>query len=580
MNDGEGKAAAAHRPIAAEAGVGQLLRDLDPRDSLVLVLLTLAAALTEGAGLVLLVPMLAALSGGGGQLPGFIARLGLPLQLESLLMLFVALVLVRGAVATGRDVASLRFEARLVDGLRRRAWHGLLRCDWRRVSALRQSDIQSLLISNIDRIGHGLNHLLAMAVNGATLVALGAAALAISPAVVAAAGLGSVVVLAGHRGMRRRARLLGEQISRAYDTVHAALTDTLGALRIVKSYNREDHAEEGLFAAFGSLRRAERIYARDNGLARMVLQSGGALLLAVLVWLAIVRWHIGAAGILPLVALFARAMPLLGTVQESWQNWAHTRPALNATMAFLREVEGADEGDVAATTPVAAPVRELALDRVTVRHEGRAAPALDRVSRALPVGSTTILTGPSGAGKSTLADVLGGLMTPDEGALLLDGVALDPAQRRGWRDRVAYVQQEPVLFHASIRENLLWAVPGADEAQLHRALRDASAEFVLALPDGLDTMVGDRGARLSGGERQRIALARGLLRQPALLILDEVTSALDAENEAAVARAIAGLHGRLTILIIGHRGALAGLADDRIRLDAGRIVANGATPLT
>ncbi len=106
------------------------------------------------------------------------------------------------------------------------------------------------------------------------------------------------------------------------------------------------------------------------------------------------------------------------------------------------------------------------------------------------------------------------------------------------------------------------------------ALRAASAEFVLALPAGIHTVVGDRGARLSGGERQRIALARGLLRDPSLLILDEATSALDAENEAAVSRAVAGLHGRLTIVIIGHHGTLAGLADREVRLDRGRVITN------
>ena len=145
----------------------------------------------------------------------------------------------------------------------------------------------------------------------------------------------------------------------------------------------------------------------------------------------------------------------------------------------------------------------------------------------LPVGTTTILTGPSGAGKSTLADVIGGLVTPDTGELRLDGTALDPAARRGWREQVAYVQQEPVLFHTTIRENLRWAFPAADDAALDAALRDAAAHFVFALPEGLDTLVGDRGGRLSGGERQRIALARGLLRAPALLILDNFEQLAD-----------------------------------------------------
>ena len=389
MNDGNGKAAAG--TARAAAGIAQLLRELDLPVSVALIVLALAAAITEGVGLVLLVPMLAALGGGGTPLPGFVSRLGLPVQLEPLLALFVGLVLFRGAVATGRDVVSLQFENRLVDGLRRRAWRALLRCDWLRISAMRQSDIQSLLVSNIDRIGQGVNVLMALAVNGATLIALGLAALTISPKVVALAGLGGVAVLVGYRGMRLRARALGVQIGDAYETVHAALTDNLGALRIVKSYNREQRAEDDLAAAFGTLRRAERHYARDNGLARMALQSGGAVLLAGLVWLAIVRWNLSAAAILPLVALFARALPLLGTVQESWQNWAYARSALDATVAFLHSVEDPDAREADTPAPaVPAPRHELMLRAVTVRHADRAAPALDGVTLALPVGSSLV----------------------------------------------------------------------------------------------------------------------------------------------------------------------------------------------
>jgi ATP-binding cassette subfamily C protein len=555
------------------------LAALPRRLGLVLAALTLLGALTEGIGLVLLVPMLAALGAGaatglGGRIGQLAGTIGLPLRLEALLAIFVLLVLARGLIMLARDLAAQRFEARLVDELRRRAWRALLRCEWRTLSGMRQSDTASLLVSNIDRLGDGVNYLIALWMNAATLAALGLAALTIAPGVVVAAAAGGVVVLAAQRGLRRRAHLLGEAIGAAYAAVHETLTSTLGALRIVKSHNREQRAEDDLLAGFGALRRAQRAYVRDTGLARLALQGGGALLLAVLVWLAIGRWQLGAATILPLVALFARALPLLGAVQDSWQNWAHSRPALDAIDSLLLRVEAAREPDLpGALAPSPPPQREIALERVTVRQPDRAAPALDGVSLRLPVGTTTSLTGPSGAGKSTLADVLGGLLTPDLGELRLDGTALDPAARRGWREQVAYVQQEPVLFHASIRDNLRWSAPDADDAALTAALRDAAAGFVIGLPEGLDTVVGDRGGRLSGGERQRIALARGLLRAPSLLILDEATSALDAESESAVAEAIAGLHGRLTILIIGHRGGLAALADRSLRLENGRIVA-------
>ena len=144
--------------------------------------------------------------------------------------------------------------------------------------------------------------------------------------------------------------------------------------------------------------------------------------------------------------------------------------------------------------------------------------------------------------------------------------------RRSWREAVAYVQQEPLLFHATIADNLRWAKPDADAAAMQRALQSASAQFVMSFDKGLDTIVGDRGGRLSGGERQRIALARALLRDPALLILDEPTSALDSASEAAICTAIEALKGRITILLIAHRGSLTALADQIITLDGGRIV--------
>ena len=137
--------------------------------------------------------------------------------------------------------------------------------------------------------------------------------------------------------------------------------------------------------------------------------------------------------------------------------------------------------------------------------------------------------------------------------------------------RVAYVEQDPVLLGGSIRSNLLWAAPDADEAHLNAALAAASATFVHDLPQGLETPVGDGGRRLSGGERQRLMLARALLREPSLLILDEATSALDPGNEAAIAQALERLRGRMAIVIICHRGALLGLADREARLELGRL---------
>jgi ATP-binding cassette subfamily C protein len=159
--------------------------------------------------------------------------------------------------------------------------------------------------------------------------------------------------------------------------------------------------------------------------------------------------------------------------------------------------------------------------------------------------------------------------------VLVDGTPLTPQLLPAWRDQIGYVPQDSFHFHDTVRANLLWARPEASEAELLEALEIAAAGFVARLPQGLDTVLGDRGVRLSGGERQRIALARALVRRPAMLILDEATSSLDSENERRVQDAIERLHGRLTVLVITHRLTTVRLADSIHVLEAGRLVESG-----
>jgi ATP-binding cassette subfamily C protein len=321
--------------------------------------------------------------------------------------------------------------------------------------------------------------------------------------------------------------------------------------------------------ALGTMRRSQLAFSRDRSLGHAALQLGGAAALAVLVWVAAQRWGLGATTILPMVALFARALPLLGTLQEAWLNWRFSRPALDATLALIDRAEAAREPDAASGY---SPRLETAITLRSIAVTFAGNPILTDISLQIPALGICALTGPSGAGKSTLADLLGGLISPDSGSIALDDVRLTPKDLRAWRRRVAYVQQDPVLLSASVRENLAWGAPTADEAAMRQALADAAALFVDALPQGLDTQLGDGGRMLSGGERQRLVLARALLREPALLILDEASSALDSASEAEIAAAVTRLGQRMAVLVIGHRGALLGLAQRRFELDSGRLV--------
>lgn len=537
------------------------------RPAAMLGFLMLASALTEGVGLVLLGPMLMLL--GSSQQS---AVLGIPLTLGPLLALFVALVILRAAINLARNLAALSLETRLADNLRRRAWEALLHCDWRVLSSMRQSDNASLLISSIDRVGMGVNQFLAAASALVTLAGLSFAALVISPLAALGALCGGALVLLAYRRLRSRAAQQGEDLGLAYARVHGRLGEGLATLRVIKSLRSESAAKKAVHDGFANLADLRWAFQRDVGIGQSALQAGAALVLALLVWLAVSRWHLGAAAILPLAALFARAVPLVGALQEAWQYWSFARPAISTALALIDTTKAAREAD---ESNIAAPCMDTAitLDNVTVQFAAAAAPALDGITLTIPAHGISALIGPSGSGKSTLADLLSGLLSPDNGRIMIDGTELDGPLRQAWRSRVAYVQQEPVLLAASIAENLRWAAPDASDAQLEAALRDAAAEFVFALPQGIETRVGDGGRALSGGERQRLMLARGLLREPSLLILDEATSALDPANEALITAALARLRGRMAVVIICHRGALLALADQVVRLESGRIVA-------
>ena len=540
----------------------------------ILLSLMLLSAVTEGFGLILLVPMLTVLGSQQdetGKIAQFVQGIGIPLSLNWLLAIFVVLVLVRAVINYIRTLRAFQLEVSIVDSLRIRTWGALLRCDWRALSAMRQSDNASMLISNVDRVGYGIGQVIQGFATAITLVGVGLAALAISPAMALASVAIGVAVLLAYRGMRLRAAELGKELTESYSRVHGKMAEGLGALRVIKSFGKEEREAKTGASAFADLRSTQFAYMRQSGGAQMALQVGGAVLLAILVWLAIGRWNAGPTQILPLVALFARALPLLASLQHSWQIWSHSRPALDATMELIAAAEGAREIQYETAGNVPRLSDALVLKDVFVHFTGRDRAALGGLDLTFPAGSITAIEGPSGAGKSTLADILGGLIAPDRGTVLIDGVELAGGLRRAWRERVTYVQQEPILFTGTIRENLLWAQPDASEERMAEALHQAAATFVYDLPEQLGTRIGESGRQLSGGERQRLVLARALLREPSLLILDEASSALDAENEAVIAAAVSRLRDRMTIIIIGHRGVLGDQADRVVRLEAGRL---------
>ncbi len=264
--------------------------------------------------------------------------------------------------------------------------------------------------------------------------------------------------------------------------------------------------------------------------------------------------------------------------------------AISETIGDLQRASGAAERlselkaeqpvifDAASPRPLPKPLRgEVGFDEVSFRYPTRAdALALDRFDLRVAPGETVAIVGPSGAGKTTVFNMLLRFYDPEAGTIRLDGIDIRELRLGDLRRAMAIVPQEPVLFTATVLENIRYGRPDASEAEVRAAAEAASAlGFIEAMPQGLETHLGARGVRLSGGQRQRIAVARALLCDPALLLLDEATSALDAESEQAVQQALDRLMHRRTTLVIAHRLATVQKADRIVVMDEGRVVDSG-----
>jgi ATP-binding cassette subfamily B protein len=280
-----------------------------------------------------------------------------------------------------------------------------------------------------------------------------------------------------------------------------------------------------------------------------------------------------------LVQFLIYAVMVAGAVGALSEIWGELQRAAGATERLV-EMLNADDPvqDRAAPKALPRPVRgQVRFEDVTFTYPTRPdAPSLKGVTLQVEPGETVALVGPSGAGKSTVFQLLLRFFDPQGGAVMLDGIDLRDLSRTEFRSAMALVPQDPVIFASSARDNIRFGRPEATDAQVEEAARAAAAhEFILALPEGYDTFLGERGVMLSGGQKQRIAIARAILRDARVLLLDEATSALDAESERLVQQAVERLGQGRTVLVVAHRLATVKRADRIVVLDHGRVVAMG-----
>jgi ATP-binding cassette subfamily C protein len=382
---------------------------------------------------------------------------------------------------------------------------------------------------------------------------------------VAAAAAGAMLIVLST--LVRLSARAGRKQTDLLDALLVRVTDALGAVRLLKATGREDALGPLLADDTRRLNRQlqRRILAKES--LRALQEPMVGTLLAAGLFAALRVFAIPLSSALVLGLVFTRALMKVSSIQSKAQAMLTEASALWAIDARIREAEA--EREPASGTRRVALERGIVFDDVHLARESGMLFA--GLSLEVPAGEITAVSGASGAGKTTLTDLVTGLVAPEAGSILVDGVPLCELDLAAWRRQIGYVPQDLPMLHDSVRRNVTLGDASLDDAAVEAALRDAGAwEFVSALPEGLDASVGERGALLSGGQRQRIAIARALVHEPRLLILDEATAALDAGNEAAIWRTLGALRGRTTVIAISHQSALGQVADRIYRLRDGR----------
>jgi len=539
------------------------------------VALAVGLGLLEGVGVVMLLPMLAYAGVTPSSQPGaaadFINSVGSALNLPLLLVIYTGIIAGQSWLQRYEAILNTTIQETFDSYLGTSVYRSLAFARWSFFLTVKRADVAHIVTTELTRVSMGTYYFLQLIAIGVVAVIQIGIAFAMAPYLtLLVLGSGLLLFCCLHVSVRE-ARRMGMNISDFSRDLFCEITEHLNGIKEVKSYGAEPLQVRLFEARRAKVEQISIDFVRSQSKTDMLYKIGAAVFISLFYYTAIKVFQLDAQVFLLVLVIFARLWPKFSAFQSGLQVVVMMLPAFQAITQLrarcLAEGEKAVEGLAYSRMTLRKGIKFSGVSfRYDAASERRAVKQASFVIRA---GSTTAVVGVSGAGKSTLADLLIGLLSPEKGEIWIDDTRLGSNNVYLWRQNIGYVPQEAFLFHATIRENLVWACPDAAESDIREALK---LDFVQSLPHKLDTVVGDRGIRLSGGERQRIVLARALLRKPSLLILDEATSALDTENEQRIQRAVEGLKGKMTIFIIAHRLSTIKNADSILVMDQGRIV--------
>ena len=446
------------------------------------------------------------------------------------------------------------------------------------------AELGKTVLSEVQLVVQGaLVPLMRFLANATVVTAILLLLVAVDPflALIVGGGMGGAYALV-YLALRRFLDRIGEERLAANEQRFKVVDETFGGIKEVKLGALEQDAV-GRFDGPAHRFARTQVFANVFGVmpryALEIIAFGGMLILV----LFLMRSTDGLQAALPMIALYALAgYRLMPALQMAYQDLTQLRFSGPALDQLHRDLTNLGTGTLPAAAPSDAlmPQASIRLEDITYAYPNAQRLAVDSLTLEIPAHSTVGLVGATGSGKTTTVDIILGLLEPQRGALLVDGVSITCANRGAWQRTLGYVPQQIFLADETVSANIAFGVPRTqiDELAVERAARIANLhQFVIdELPEGYETIVGERGVRLSGGQRQRIGIARALYRQPRVLILDEATSALDNLTEQAVMDAVHNLGGEITIVMIAHRLSTVRECDRIYLLEQGGVACHGS----
>jgi ABC-type multidrug transport system fused ATPase/permease subunit len=552
--------------------------------------LTVATALAQGFGITLLLPLLRASQSGSGNSEDMgTAEQVLQTMLETMgiadsmvgILAFIALTFVaKGALQFAKGGYQGYLQAQLLRELKTKLFDAYSGMDYRYYIRQNAGHFINVINQQVNRFFSSFKNFIGFTTQVVRTLSYFGFAFAIAwRFALMALGVGAVLLFL-FKYLNAYVRRLSRKRSAEMSTLNKVLVQSLQSLKYIVSTGQARHLREGVVDSVNRLT-GYIFRQRTAGAFTSALKEPASVLLIVgLIAIQVVVFNDPIAPIFVALLLFHRGMQAVINMQSNWQS---TMDRIGSVEMVDDEFEAVLSNQEQSGPRQIGALREgIALRHVHFAYNEADGDVLRDVNVSIPVNTTVALVGESGAGKSTLVDLLTLMLKPRTGTVEIDGVPHDEVDLASWRDQIGYVSQETVVFDDTVANNIhLWQGdvdedPALRERMIHAAERAHADHFIRDLPNGYQTVVGDRGVRLSGGQRQRLFVARELFKQPNLLLLDEATSDLDTASEQHIQSSIDALKGEVTVVIIAHRLSTVKNADRVYVLDEGRVIEEGA----